>query len=63
MADIFLASILLIGGIAWAAICVAAAASHPTPSQADFGPLIFAGPIAALIGLLWWVWIIIGWVI
>ena len=62
MADIFLATVLLLGGIFWAALIVIAMAHHPTGGT-DFAKYPFiAGLGAALVGLLWWGAIIIGWV-
>ena len=63
MADIVLASLLLIGGALWSFVCLMAYATHPTPSQADFGSVVYVGPVAFLAGAAWWVWIISGWLL
>ena len=61
MADIVLATLLLIGGLAWSFVCFLALANTPIPGQARLGAIVWAGPFAFVGGLLWWVWIIAGW--
>jgi len=63
MADIVLATILLIGGTIWSLACLLAYAMHPTPGQANFGPVVYVGMVAAFLGWAWWVWIIFGWLL
>ena len=63
MADILLASLLLIGGALWSLACLLAYAMHPTPSQADFGSVVYVGPAAFLAGAAWWAWLIFGWLL
>lgn len=63
MADIFLASCLLLGGFFWSALIVLAMMRHPTGGT-DFAVYPFlAGLIAMAIGTVWWVAIVISWLI
>lgn len=55
------ASIMIVVGIVWTVLCFFAYTTHPTPSQSNFGILVLIGAALALAGLLWWVWIIAGW--
>ena len=52
------ATLLLVGGLCWSLVCLFAASMQP---QADFGAVMYLGPLAAVAGLLWWVSIIWGW--
>lgn len=61
MADIVMATALLLGGAGWSFVCLMAYASHPIPGQADLGFVAYLGPLAALAGLAWWAWLIYGW--
>lgn len=61
MADILLATSLLLGGLGWSFVCLLALANTPIPGQADLGAVVWAGPIAFVAGLVWWGWIIAGW--
>ena len=63
MADILLASLLLIGGALWSFVCLMTYATHPTPGQANFGSVVYVGPAAFLAGAAWWAWIISGWLL
>lgn len=63
MADPFIATCLLFGGLGWAALVVIAMSNHPTGGT-DFAMVPFLlGLAAGGIGLLWWVAIIIGWLL
>lgn len=66
MSDVFLASLLVIGGVAWTVIWVSALFDdpNPAPSRLDGTMLaLLAGPAATLAGLVWWAVIIVSWVL
>lgn len=56
MSDLLLAFLLLVGGAAWTFVCFVAYANHPTPSG-----IVYAGPIAFVIGFVWLGYIVLGW--
>lgn len=61
MADVFLATMLLLGGFGWAALVVLAMANHPTGGT-DFAKFPFLIGVAAMVvGAVWWLAIIVGW--
>lgn len=61
MSDLLLAILLLVGGAAWTIVCFVAYANHPTPSQAKVDRIVYAGPIAFVIGFVWLGYIVLGW--
>ena len=61
MSDVFLATLLLLGGLCWAFLCFVAASMHPTPSQTNFGAAIYASLAASAAGAVWWGAIIWWW--
>lgn len=61
MADTILATLLLVGGLAWAFLVFMAAAHHPTGGGKGTMAMFLAGAGAAALGALYWVWIIAGW--
>lgn len=63
MADPFLATLLLLGGAGWSLLIVLAMAHHPTGGTDFAMPAFLAGAAAFVLGALWWVWIIVGWVV
>lgn len=61
MADIVLANVLLIGGFVWSLLCYFAAASEPIPGRSGLGLVLYSGPVAFVVGLIWSVLILAGW--
>lgn len=62
MADVFLATCLLLGGFGLSVLILIAMANHPTGGT-DFPKVPFlAGLTAAAAGLLWWIGILFRWV-
>lgn len=62
MADPFLATLALVGGLGWALLIVLAMAHHPTGGDEGMKYMFFSGVAAFAIGVLWWIYILIGWI-
>jgi len=61
MADVLLATILLIGGICWSGLIFLAMANSPTGGTNFAMAPFIAGLAAAAAGVLYWIYIVAGW--